>query len=212
MLLKDTGGGDFDPAPAGSHLAVCVQVVDVGTQHWDGPYGHKSNRKIRIAWELPNEKKVFDEKKGPESILVSAEYTASLNERANLRHVLESWRGKAFTPEELEGFDAKNLLGKSCLVTIVHEKKKDKVYGNVKGVASLPKGMEKPVATLPQIYFSLEPSEFDPKIFQQLPEWLRTKIAGSDEGKVLISGQTSDPSGGNEHASAPAPDDDEIPF
>lgn len=211
MLLKNTGGGDFDPAPAGSHLAICCQVIDVGTQHWDGPFGHKANRKIRIAWELPNEKKVFDEAKGEEPLIVSVEYTASLNERANLRHVLESWRGKEFSEQELEGFDPRQLLGKPCIVTIVHENKKGKVYGNVKGVAAKPKGMEVPAPTLPQIYFSLEPKEFDQKIFSALPEWLRKKIAGSDEGKVLIKGEAGPSNAQNEHAST-APDDDEIPF
>ncbi len=110
MKLSDKGGGDFEPPPAGTHVARCVQVIDVGTQHWtSAQYGPKSGRKIRLTWELSNETKVFDETKGEQPIFVSAEYTASLNEKSNLRKVLTSWRGKPFSDEELQGFDPRKI-------------------------------------------------------------------------------------------------------
>jgi hypothetical protein len=31
-MAKDTGGGDFQDAPIGTHVAVCVKITDLGTQ------------------------------------------------------------------------------------------------------------------------------------------------------------------------------------
>ena len=52
--------------------------------------------------------------------LIAKEYTVSLNEKANLRKDLESWRGKEIQPTELEGFDMTNLLGVQCTLQIMH--------------------------------------------------------------------------------------------
>ena len=41
---------------------------------------------------------------------ISATYTLSLGERSNLRKMLESWRSRAFTPEELQGFDLEKVF------------------------------------------------------------------------------------------------------
>ena len=41
----------YELAPAGSHTAVCLRVVDLGTQA--GMYGPK--RQILISWELPDD-------------------------------------------------------------------------------------------------------------------------------------------------------------
>ena len=41
----------FELPPAGTHLATCLRVVDVGTQN--GQYGLR--RQIIIGWELPDE-------------------------------------------------------------------------------------------------------------------------------------------------------------
>ena len=43
MLWKDSGGGEFEQAPAGTHMAVCIRVIDIGTQ--DGEYQGKPNSK-----------------------------------------------------------------------------------------------------------------------------------------------------------------------
>ena len=48
-------GGDFKPAPAGSHLARCYRIIDLGTQKvvWKGT--EKAMKKIIIGWELHGE-------------------------------------------------------------------------------------------------------------------------------------------------------------
>ena len=32
MKWSDTGGGDFEQPPIGTHMARCVRVIDIGTQ------------------------------------------------------------------------------------------------------------------------------------------------------------------------------------
>ncbi|MHA1379626.1 MAG: hypothetical protein ACTSRG_14730 [Candidatus Helarchaeota archaeon] len=44
----------------------------------------------------------------------------SLHAKATMRKFLESWRGKKFTKEELEGFDLQKILGKPCQLQIIH--------------------------------------------------------------------------------------------
>jgi hypothetical protein len=68
---------------------------------------------------------------------IGSKFTLSLHEKASLRKILQSWRGKAFTPEELKKFDVTTILGKPCLITVTHEPKDGGgVYANVGAVRS----------------------------------------------------------------------------
>jgi hypothetical protein len=72
---------------------------------------------------------------------VSKFYTLSLNEKANLRKDLESWRGKAFSDAEIEnGFDIEKLIGANCYLNIAQN---DKGKSVISAINPLPKGMEK---------------------------------------------------------------------
>jgi hypothetical protein len=126
--------------------------------------------KVRILWELPEEIREFN---GEESYaVISKEYSVSLSDKANLRKDLESWRGKAFNATELEGFDLSSILGKNCLIQIIHN---DKGYANVASVMSLPKGMTPVESTREQLLF-----DFDEKQpledLDTLPEFLQKII------------------------------------
>ena len=52
--------------------------------------------------------------------IVQQRYTWSMSEKAKLRADLESWRGKAFEERDFGTFNIKNVLGKPCVLTIVH--------------------------------------------------------------------------------------------
>jgi hypothetical protein len=114
-------GSEFVPAPEGMHNAVCVDVADLGIV--DGTFGPK--HQCKIVWEI--EAKMDDGR----PFTVSRRYTVSLNEKSNLSKDLRSWRGKAFTPEELKGFDTERLIGVPCQVLIQHAEREGQVYGNV---------------------------------------------------------------------------------
>ena len=169
-LTVSSSGGDFKHAPAGTHLARCIRIIDIGTQH--GEYQGKPNVKHQIImmWELPNE--LTDERK---PFVASKFYTASLGEKANLRHDLEAWRGKAFTPTELMAFRLPALLSKLCMLSIVEKGEKTKVGS----VMAIPKGMTAPASTTEPFYFDMD--EWDNDKFESLSDGIKKIIMKSDE-------------------------------
>jgi hypothetical protein len=125
----------FTPAPEGLHQAVCVDVVDLGLV--EGPWGAKPT--VELRWELD----LTHEETG-RPFLVSKRYTLTLNEKGNLRPMLEAWRGRKFTPQELEGFDLEKLLGVSCQLQLVHVlSDRGGLFANVQAVVPLGRGMTK---------------------------------------------------------------------
>jgi hypothetical protein len=128
---------------------------------------------------------------------ISREYTATFGPKGNLRKMLEAWRGRPFTTEELGGFSLENVLGKPCLLGVVHKPSKDgtKVYANVNSVMALPKGMECQEQVNPSVKFDIQ--EFNKEVFEKLPEWLRSKILMSkemEEGSSQVSISDNEPS------------------
>lgn len=167
--------------PAGTHVARCISVIDLGTQRLNYMGQDKDLRKIRITWETPDEQAVFKEENGEQPFVLSKEYTLSLFEKANLRHDLEAWRGKAFTKEELKGFDIFNLLNVPCLLGVIHKPSKDgsKVYANVSAISKLAKGMTCPDAINPLVKYSVDDGRNE--TFESLPDWLKEKIINCRE-------------------------------
>ena len=165
LLAKDGGNGDYEQLPAGTHLAICYLLADIG--HQDSAFGVK--QKVVIGWELPHEKMQDGRPFG-----CSKMYTLSLNEKANLRHDLEAWRSRQFTQAELDGFDLTAILGKPCQVTIVHEVKGDKTYSNVASVTAVAKGMIVPERHNDLVTFDMDdPSR---KGYDKLPQWIQKRI------------------------------------
>lgn len=171
------------PAPAGSHVARCVRVIDLGTQTTDGQYGVKTQPKFMITWELPHELHVFVEEKGPEPFVVSQEFTLSLGKKARLREMLQAWRGRPFTEDELAGFDVTKIAGVPCTLNIIHavSEKNGNTYANIASIAPLMKGITCPPAILPVITYDV--AEGRSAKFAALPEWIRNKIEACAEWK-----------------------------
>lgn len=144
LVAKETGG-NFVPAPAGVHQAVCVDCIDLGLvpsgfyKNEDGT--PKTSHKCYLVWELDEE--MPDGKR----YTARRRYTVSLNEKATLRKDLESWRGRAFTPEELKGFDVEAVIGANCNVNVIHEVRDGKTYANVTAVMALHKTQKKITAS-----------------------------------------------------------------
>lgn len=209
-LPKPGEGGDREPVPAGTHLGVCYRFIDMGTQKTEFQGQVKHQRKVMISWILPDEM-MSDGK----PFAAHKRYTWSMHEKANLRHDLEAWRGKAFTADDFEGanaFNTKKLLGQPCMLTVTHDTKDGKTYENVSSVGKLMKGVQVPKLTEPTIYLSLEPGEFDQAAYDGLGNGLKERIAMSPEFKEL--GRKSGPV---EHVSDEGLNgghdlDDDIPF
>lgn len=191
---------EFKQPPIGTFVARCISIIDLGTQK--GEYQGKPNiaRKCYVAWELPNEKM-----EDGRPFIVGKFYTASLGEKANLRKDLVNWRGKAFTAEELMGFEERNLLDKTCMLSLT-ENANNKV--RVTGVMSKPKEVPAPDRVNEIVYFSLEKDRFSQDTFNSLSDWFKGEIMKSPEWAELKAKDAKPPVGG-----AKADDfDDDIPF
>jgi len=136
-IIAKNSGGDFTPAPEGLWPGVCVDVVDKGMVDAKPPY--KPRHMIQIRWVLDAEPKLPS---GQPHMAVRS-FGLSLGEKSHLRPLLEAWRGKKFTKEELEGFDIEKLIGVNCQVQVIHNEYKGKVYGNVQAVVPAARGVAK---------------------------------------------------------------------
>lgn len=221
MFLEDTGGGvDFEPAPAGTHIARCVRVIDLGT-HENNYFGQISMKhELFVMWELPHEMKTYTikgkdgapDKEVTEPFTVSKFYTASLSEKSHTRRDLETWRGRAFTEQELQGFDVKNILGAPCMLNVIHKQNQagTKVNARAQTVNQMPKGLECPPAVHELIYFSLHPDRFDAAALAKLSDGLQGKIKSSEEYIAMNNQAAQVPAAAS--ASVSDGEFDDIPF
>ena len=165
---------------SGTYVARCYSMIHIGTVSWEWQGKESSSNKIRVTFELPSEMKVFKEENGEQPIVISAEYGLSLHKKSRLRPILEGWRGKAFTEEEVENFEVSNLVGVPAFLNIIHN---EKGYAEISSILPVPKGMECP----PQINKSqiLDYENFDDALFESLPDFIKDKIKSSNEYKLL---------------------------
>jgi len=188
IIATASCGSDFQLPPPGNHVARCYRIVDMGSSKnkFDNVL-----RKILITWELHGE----DDDGNPlttsdgKPLVVSSNYTLSLSEKATLRGHLEAWRGRAFTLDELSGFNLENILNQYCMVSISHDTgTAGKTYANVKAISPVPTVIKKaglPEGINPIFMFSLD--EFDQAKFDKLSDGLKKKIMESPEYKKVAS-------------------------
>ncbi len=203
------------PIDAGAYHAICAAVVDLGTQPPNNPQ-YRARQEVLFMWELPDERREFerDGVRVNEPRIIKRRFPLFLggNKPTELRKMLESWRGRPFTADELNGFDLKNVLGVNCLLTVVHVVKPTATYANVGSVSPLIKGTPKRTAETHPLYFTLSDiPDGSPCVWPPtMPEWLRGDIMKSAEYLTRFEG------GSHEHDShdgAPSTDeDDTIPF
>lgn len=190
LFAKAPENRDFKIMPAGSHLARCYSIIDLGTQEkvFKQTWEIKDVHVIRITWEFPTEFAIFDETKGEQPFVLGEEYTLSLADKANLRNVLESWNGRPLTEDELhDWYNLRDLVGKECLIWVIHTKSKDwtKTYANIQTIGQIPKGLLCPIQINKSQYFVLDTENFDQAEFELLPEFVQKKIMESKEYKAM---------------------------
>ena len=181
ITVKENQGGGYPPIEAGSYRAICYSIVVLGTTY--NEVFDNVQKKIMFTWELPDERIDVDGEDKPRAI--SATYTLSLNEKANLRKTLESWRGKQFTAEELRGFDITKVLGAPCMIsTTTGTNTLGQQYAKVTGVSRLPKGMEVPKDTEnPKVVFDISNDACPLEDMEKLPNFVQERIKQSEEYK-----------------------------
>jgi len=188
MPINATSNGSAprELIPADNYIARCYKMIEIGTVEEVILGEKKILHKVRIGWELPTEMRVFDKEKGEQPLVIDKEYTLSMNEKANLRKDLKSWRGKDFTEDEARSFDITKLIGAPCMLNIIHKpSKKDpsKVYEEIAGITPMPKGVPCPEQI--NRSFVLSYDEFDVELFDMLPDFIKNKMITSVEYQAV---------------------------
>ena len=178
IYISESSGGNFEKKvlEAGAYPAICDMVVDLGVQASPGGL-YAPKRSVLLRFQIPSER-VEITKDGETKDLpavISRTLGLSLNEKATLRQLLQSWRGRAFTPDELKKFDLVNVLGKPAFVNITHSVKGDRTYANLTSIMQLPKGMPAPELEGEALWYSID--EPDAAVFDKLPAWVQDKIS-----------------------------------
>jgi len=165
MAIVATKGANYPVCPNGSHMGICIDVVDLGMVK--STYGEKTKtqHKIRVIWqtgEMRDDGKPFQ---------ISKRYTLSLHEKSTLRKDLESWRGRPFTDGELEGWDVESVLGAGAMLSVVQNASNGNVYANVAAIMKPPKGMPLPERDMSYVRVHDRPKDAEAQPGPDLGEW-----------------------------------------
>jgi len=199
--MEATQSGNFKsvPLPAqGTYVARCYSIIHIGTvpNIFNGQL--KGTKEIiHITWELPKLLAVFNDEKGPEPFVVGEEVTLSTSDNSNLSKMIAQWRGTKLSPEEQKSFDPSIMIGKTCLINVVHKTKKkyagqklDKITNENSvlvnnGIMSRPKEMECPAMINPKYIWDWDKdgNPFQAEKFALMPKWLQAKVKESEEYK-----------------------------
>lgn len=211
LIARDSGESSFTPVPTGMHLARCYRIIDLGTQKTEFQGQIKYAAKVLIQFEVHGE----DEAGNPlvtskgEPMTIGKRLTLSLAEMATLRKDLANWRGRDFSPEELKGFELKNLLGVWAMISVSRSVGNNgKEYTNIASINPVHPAMKKqglPNGFNPLGIFSI--AQPDMALFDTLSEKIKETIMSSPEWQNKASAPRA--------VAAPAGFenmDDDIPF
>lgn len=176
------------PVPAGLHPFVLYGCYHVGVIPSKGGFDAKDT--VILAFELPEvEPLKYKEEDGTMTLkprIMSKRFNLSFHEKSTLRLQLESWRGRAFTDEEMKSFELQKLLGASGQLQVMHQNREGKTYASVTNLLPAPKGT-KYKGTLAQQLFSIHALDHAEELNQfNLPEWIEDLIKSSEDYQDLV--------------------------
>ena len=169
----------YEPVPAGTHVARLYRIVEIGTVEGEWMGEVKKSKKVWLTFELPNETKVFKEEDGPKPLVISAEFSLTMGPKSKLRPIVEGMIGTTLKDEEAYNFDVLKLVGQPCLVNVTHTHKGDRVYANVASTSPLLKGMEAPAQVNPSKILTYQ--KWDDEVYAGLPSFIKDKMATTPE-------------------------------
>lgn len=154
IIVKADGGGSFAPHPVGAYPALCIDVME--HLNVETKWGTKNRIQIRFycGQEVEHNGEMVP-------AFADAFFNATLGEGSSLRAFTESWRGKPFTKDELDGFDMERLVDAPALIQIVHNVTPNKTYANIDSIMRLPQGSEAPRPPIDYVRVKDQPREDD---------------------------------------------------
>lgn len=204
----------FRPHSTGMHVAQCVDTINFGECVTDFPGKPKSlSPKCALVFRTGE----VNEKTG-EFIDIVAEYGAFMSTKAKLRALLESWRGRPYTEEQVQedGIPMDKLVGKWAYLNIGQKVSAGgRVYAYILSANPVP-----PTVAVPTLKAYTRPEflELRKKGYAAAAAAYRAEIGvdedgnpighhDEEEGEPQIGRVTAGESGGTG-----MPDDDDLPF
>lgn len=193
-------------APKGLHLAICYQIIDLGTQliQFKPNTEPKATPQIYFGFEFcdPKLRAVFDTEKGEQPMAIFQKHSLYLGPKANLGKMLNSWLDTEV--KEMTYPLWQKLVGRTAMIQVSHNadaKKVDDVtkkpimYANIAmgGLAVFPRGetpMPKSMFNKKQILFL---DHFSWEVFNEVPKFLQDMIMKSAEWGGIIKEHGQNP-------------------
>ena len=136
IINAKQGESKYKPHGTGQFIALCADVIDLGEKVDSGPnFPDKLSPKCVLAFQTGY--------KNPETgdlVDATQEYTISMNEKANLRKALESWRGQPYNEGQVsDGVPLHKLTGQWALITVAHKTSaKGRTYAFIQSIVGVP--------------------------------------------------------------------------
>ena len=104
--------GAFELPPEGTHAAVLVALIDLGTTESTFNNETRDRHKLLFVWQLPNE---LDSNGDP--FMVAQDSTWSLHKMAGLRRITEKWLQRPMS--DSEEYDLGLMLGQPAQINLI---------------------------------------------------------------------------------------------
>ena len=183
LILRDTESSSYSRLAPDTYPGICTGIIDLGMQY--SKAFDKEQHQVMLCFELPTEQIEYNGK--VENRHVYETYTFSFNEKSNLRKMLQSWRGKPFSEEELKGFDLEKVLGLPCIITIIDSTSASgKTFSKVASIAKPMKGFQVPKGNDEPFIFELTNGDKAIAEIQSLQSWIQDRIKSSSTYKQLV--------------------------
>jgi len=207
-VTKDTGPmATFETPPAGNHRATVVGLVDIGHHKVDKDDGTTyDQRQIVVVYELSK----TDTKGNP--FVMGQKFNRSMRDNSNFYAMVCNLTGTKY--QEGQKFDPRCLVGKPCMVQVLHtagksKKGKDVTYANIGSVSQFPDDLPAPVPTYKPLVWSVGGGEPIPS-----EKWLPVIYGKTVDGLIRESVEFGKGgiSAATETAEVEPIDDDAVPF
>lgn len=209
----------FEVVPEGVYKARIFYLVDLGTQEDKNIKTQevKFTRKVRIVYELPT--KLMSDGR---PFAVGRDYNMNLGSAPKpgrpapgfsnpLLDVIYAFSGYK-CPTNLDGYyeyELDKLMGKCAMLSVIHNENGN---AKIKGVYPLEDGAQVPEPVNTPVLLSLEPSEFNRKVYEDLSDYWQAIILKSPEGNAAVNGVAPAKAEAPPAADESWPEEDSLPF
>ena len=208
---QQSNNNNFLP-PEGTHFSRCFKMIHVGERPYEQQGEKKTKNSLWVWFELPTEMRVFKEELGEQPMSVNIEYNHVPYETAKIIKHINSWRGKALSPQEIDDFDVSTLLGQPCMITIVHNTSAatGKTYANINTISGIPKGLEAPKQINKSYLFDYNDNFDLPNMENNVPQFLQDIMKDTPDWKEKMNETTANNNQDTSHPDLNTGDD--LPF